>query len=185
MPLWRKCAGNVPDAQAAAADLGRCAGGIRQQAGLKLPLRAIKAKLDADLGAEVEHRLALAAAPPVLLTVPRGVILVSPCKIFGYTLCMGLTLASKKIPASAVPFFQEYDADLLDLDAHAHLIIERLLAYGNRAEVRWPLETYGEERVRSWITQSGSGRLPKRRYHLWCFVFDLPEQNRPNQIWKH
>lgn len=58
---------------------------IRQQAGLKLPLRAIKAKLDAELGgsvglrtintciratapgAEVERRLALAETPPVLL----------------------------------------------------------------------------------------------------------------------
>lgn len=58
---------------------------IRQQAGLKLPLRAIKAKLDACLGgsvglrtintcirataigAEVESRLALSETPPVLL----------------------------------------------------------------------------------------------------------------------
>ncbi len=58
---------------------------IRQQAGLKLPLRAIKAKLDACLGgsvglrtinasiratavgAEVERRLALAETPPLLL----------------------------------------------------------------------------------------------------------------------
>lgn len=92
---------------------------------------------------------------------------------------------SQKIPASSVPFFQEYDADLLDVDEHARLIIERILANGNRAEVRWLLETYGQDRVRDWITQAGAGRLSRRRYHLWCFVFDLPEQSRPDVVWKH
>lgn len=91
----------------------------------------------------------------------------------------------KQIPGTARPFFQEYNVDLLDVNEHAPLIIERILAYGNRDEVRWLLETYGQQWVRDWVLQSGRSRLSKRRYHLWCFVFDLPEQNRPDQIWKH
>jgi hypothetical protein len=91
----------------------------------------------------------------------------------------------EKIPSSAAPFFQEYDFARLDVREHAALIIERILAYGNRAEVRWLLETYGREPVEDWIQQSGVRRLPWRRYHMWCLVFDLPEQEKPARAWPH
>ena len=75
--------------------------------------------------------------------------------------------------------------DLLDPDQHAAVIIERILAYGNRAEVRWLLDTYTREQVCGWIVQSGLNKLSWRRYHLWCFVFNLPEKNRPVNLWQH
>jgi hypothetical protein len=98
---------------------------------------------------------------------------------------MSLPSGPKQIPDSAKPFFQEYDVDLLDIDQHAVLIIERILAYGNRDEVRWLLKTYGRDRVRDWVAQSGIVRLSRRRYHLWCFVFHLQEQKRPVSAWPH
>lgn len=98
---------------------------------------------------------------------------------------MNFSGAYKKIPASARPFFQEYNVDLLDVDQHATLIIERILAYGSRAEVRWLLETYGRVQVRGWVAWSGLTRLSRRRYHLWCFVFDLPEGEQPVRIWQY
>lgn len=91
----------------------------------------------------------------------------------------------KHIPASTRPFFQEYNFDLLDVDHHASLVIERILAYGNRAEVRWLLETYGREQVRDWVIQSGLSKLSRRRYHLWCFVFQVPEREKPLCIWPY
>ena len=89
------------------------------------------------------------------------------------------------IPPSTAPFFQEYNFDQLDPKAHAHLIMERILAYGNRAELRWLVQTYGWQTIREWITQSGSVRLPWIRYHLWCIVFDVLEEKRPKGIWRH
>lgn len=64
---------------------------------------------------------------------------------------MNLPNDSKQIPASARPFFQEYKTEMLDIDQHSALIIERILAYGNRAEVRWLLDTYGREQVIEWV----------------------------------
>ncbi len=90
-----------------------------------------------------------------------------------------------EIPASAAPFFQEYDFSRLDVQQHASLIIERILAYGNREEVRWLIDTYGREEIREWLTQQGLNRLPWRRFHLWCFVFGLPAPERPQRIWPH
>jgi hypothetical protein len=98
---------------------------------------------------------------------------------------MSLTNNRPDIPASAAAFFQEYDFAHLDAHQHAALIIERILAYGNRDEVRWLLETYGREQVRGWIEEQGVKRLSWRRLHLWCFVFDIPISEKPQRIWPH
>ncbi len=89
------------------------------------------------------------------------------------------------IPSSASPFFQEYDFTSLDVRQHAGLIIERILAYGNREEVRWLLRAYGREKLREWITEDGLKRLPWRRYCLWCMVFEIPVSEKPPRIWPH
>lgn len=51
------------------------------------------------------------------------------------------------IPCSLVACFQEYDLDALDPAQHGHLIIERVLAYDDRRELRWlfarPSEHHG------------------------------------------
>jgi hypothetical protein len=98
---------------------------------------------------------------------------------------MNTPFGFQQIPSSARPFFQEYNVDLLDLEQHAALIIERILAYGNRAEVRWLLDRYGRNDVHDWVERSGRDRLSQRRYHLWCFVFQLPEKDAPDRIWPH
>lgn len=90
-----------------------------------------------------------------------------------------------QIPPSAAPFFQEYDASRLDVRRHAGLIIERILAYGNRAEVQWLLATYGRQAVRDWVAQTGLQRLPWRRFRLWCLVFEIPITEKPERIWPH
>ncbi len=89
------------------------------------------------------------------------------------------------IPPSTAPFFQEYDFASLDPQAHGPLVIERILAYGSRAELRWLVQTYGWEALRAWVAQSGLQHLPKSRYHLWCIIFDLPEEERRKGVWPH
>jgi len=91
----------------------------------------------------------------------------------------------QEIPITAAPFFQEYTFSALDPEAHAALIIERLLAYGNRAEVRWLFDTYGSERLRQWLAESGPQRLPRRRYNLWCVLLDITPETRKRQIWPY
>jgi hypothetical protein len=92
---------------------------------------------------------------------------------------------SATIPASAAPFFQEYRFDQLDPDRHASLVIERLLAYGNRAELRWLFETYGQARIRAWVAEMGAYHLPRRRCRLWCVLLDLPQPERRPGIWPY
>ncbi len=93
------------------------------------------------------------------------------------------------IPRSLAPCFQEYDLDKLDPIQHADLVIERVLAYGDRRELRWLFERYGHTHVAGWVQRMGARRLPWRRYNMWCVLLDLPPAQRPRpkaqQIWPH
>jgi hypothetical protein len=90
------------------------------------------------------------------------------------------------IPASSAPFFQEYNFATLDPVVHAPLVMERILAYGNRSELRWLFDTYGKTRLKTWAAENGARLLPARRYHLWCVLFEIaPRVRRAQAVWVH
>ncbi len=91
------------------------------------------------------------------------------------------------IPRSLIACFQEYDIESLDPAQHQHLIIERVLAYGDRRELHWLFTVYGRETITSWVQQWGIRRLPWRRYNLWCVLLGLGQPVRPKerQLWRH
>ncbi len=92
-----------------------------------------------------------------------------------------------QIPKSTAPFFQEYTFEKLDPVQHQDLVIERLLAYGNREEIRWLYHTYGRGQLRAWVSEMGARRLPRLRYNLWCVIFKLqPDQEiLKKRIWPY
>jgi len=85
--------------------------------------------------------------------------------------------------------FQEYNFDTLHPAQHSELIIERTLAYGNRAEIRWLFDTYGAAQIKAWLTRLGARRLTWRRYNLWCVLLNLPPAQRlrfsEQRIWPY
>jgi hypothetical protein len=90
------------------------------------------------------------------------------------------------IPASARPFFQEFNFEQIDPERHSDLVIERLLAFGNRDEESWLLRNYGLVRVQRWLSEIGINRLPPRRYRLWCVLLDVPESvQEPAPLWPY
>ena len=92
----------------------------------------------------------------------------------------------QSIPETARPYFQEYDFEQIDPERNAELIIERLLAYGDRAEVRWLQRQYGQARLRKWLSAAGARRLSRRRYRLWCVLMDVNASARePEPIWPY
>jgi hypothetical protein len=98
-------------------------------------------------------------------------------------------LTAAGIPHSLAPCFQEYNLEALDPAQHSDLLIERVLAYGDRQELRWLFGCYGRARVGEWVRQSGARRLPRRRYNLWCVLLELPlvpcQRRQGRQIWPY
>jgi hypothetical protein len=92
----------------------------------------------------------------------------------------------QSIPETVQPFFKEDEFERLDLERDGDLIIERLLAFGNRDEVRWLLWYYEHENIRRWLSESGIRRLPRRRYKLWCVLLKGTESQRESHpVWPY
>jgi hypothetical protein len=89
------------------------------------------------------------------------------------------------IPASAAPFFQEYHFEELTPEGQPGLVIERILAFGNRPELRWLFEQYGAPAIRQWLVESGAHRLPRLRYNLFCCLLDVSPVKSLSPIWPH
>ncbi len=93
------------------------------------------------------------------------------------------------IPLSLTPCFQEYALERIDPVQHADLVLERVLAYGDRRELRWLFDRYGWNGITDWVRRLGARRLPWRRFNLWCVLLDLPPAKRlradDRQIWPH
>jgi hypothetical protein len=92
----------------------------------------------------------------------------------------------QSIPETSRPFFQEFDFERLDPERDGDLVIERLLAYGNRDEVSWLIKQYGQAHLRKWLSEAGARKLPKRRYRLWCVLLYVPASLRETSpIWQY
>ena len=93
------------------------------------------------------------------------------------------------VPRSLAPCFQEYHLERIDPAQHADLVIERVLAYGDRHELRWLFSYYGRARVTEWVQRMGARQLPWRRYNLWCVLLELPPAQRlrpeSQRIWPY
>ena len=97
-----------------------------------------------------------------------------------------LVLAPNGIPVSLRPCFQEYTLEKLDPERDVFTIIERTLALGCQAEVRWLLARYGRERVREWVRQAGSFLLSRRRFRLWVNYLDVRDyRQRRRGAWPY
>jgi hypothetical protein len=79
------------------------------------------------------------------------------------------------IPRSAAPFFQEYDLENLVPDRAAPIIIERILRYGNRAELRWLFGRYPEALIVDWVRRWGSYALPAPHLAFWQLLLGLED----------
>jgi hypothetical protein len=77
------------------------------------------------------------------------------------------------IPPSLAPFFQEYDFARLDPQTAAPLIIERVLQYGSRAELRWLFAQYPRAQITAWVERFGSDRLPHPHIDFWRLVLEI------------
>jgi hypothetical protein len=72
------------------------------------------------------------------------------------------------IPLTLAPFLQEYEPQ-----RDMHLLIERTLQYGNRAEVRWLFSIYTRAQIRTWVQHFGQERLPQPHRAFWQIILEI------------
>ena len=77
------------------------------------------------------------------------------------------------LPLTLAPFFQEYDFSALNPQKDAHTIIERVLQFGNRMEIRWLFQTYSRDEVKAWVKKYGNEKLPQPHRTFWQVVLEI------------
>jgi len=87
------------------------------------------------------------------------------------------------IPQTLRPFFQEYELGKLDVERSAFTIIERALAWGDCAELRWLFARYGNQRLADWVRHAGWRCLPRRRFQFWVCYFQLDDYQSGERVW--
>ena len=78
-----------------------------------------------------------------------------------------------KLPAALRPLFWDCRLETLDSDAHAPLVLERVLEYGSLTSVRWALDTYGPDRIREFLRTRGVRTLSRKTLSFWKVLLDL------------
>ena len=82
----------------------------------------------------------------------------------------GIIWAVNNIPTSLAPFFQEYDFSKLNPEKDSFTIIERVLQFGNRSEIKWLFRVYSQEQVADWVKRFGEERLPQPHRAFWKVI---------------
>lgn len=80
---------------------------------------------------------------------------------------------ASSIPRSLAPFLPEYDLEQLDAQAAAPLLIERVLQYGNRFELRWLFALYPRQQIVAWVERYGRDRLPHPHIDFWLLILEI------------
>ena len=79
----------------------------------------------------------------------------------------------QSIPLSLTPFFQEYDITKLTPENNSHTIIERVLQFGNQAEIKWLFTVYSTEQITAWVKRFGKDKLPQPHRAFWQIVLEI------------
>ncbi len=96
-----------------------------------------------------------------------------------------MQLTENGIPRSLGFAFQEYQLDKLNPDDDAFVVIERTLAYGNCAELRWLFGQYSRRQIVKWLEKGGWRILPRHRRQFWTIYFDISLPPERGGVWAY
>jgi hypothetical protein len=97
------------------------------------------------------------------------------------------------IPQFLKKYFWDVDIAKVDKKKNDKFIIERILEYGDRKEIKWMEKTFSKSRIKDVIRKSR--RLSLKSANYWAIIFNLKRddvlclkryyQKKPNLIWKY
>jgi hypothetical protein len=73
-----------------------------------------------------------------------------------------------KVPERFHWLFWDLAPDALDVEKNSRTIIARILEHGNAHAVRWTIEAYGLDRLRTFFEHGGHPELSPRTIAFWA-----------------
>lgn len=83
-----------------------------------------------------------------------------------------------KVPRQFHNVFWEINPENLDTEEYPEYIMERILEYGTLEGVKWLRKTFGDEKIKQYITsRTARRRLSTRTLNFWQIILKLrPEE---------
>lgn len=81
-----------------------------------------------------------------------------------------------RIPDGMRWIFWDVDVDEIDLEAHAHGVMARILERGRLEDVRWLIGRYGLDRIHAFFRGVWSPEISERTRTFWRVVFNAKEE---------
>lgn len=82
-----------------------------------------------------------------------------------------------QLPQSFRTYFWDVKFEELEIKTHAHLIIKRLLDRGNLSDIRWLVQTYGNEEIKKVVM--GTRDLARPTGNLWADILGIDKTQVP------
>lgn len=81
------------------------------------------------------------------------------------------------IPAHLHQYFWDYDASTLDVQQHAFLIIKRVLDRGKTSDMKWVVQTYGNDAIRDMLKKTKD--LSRITATYWSRALNVDQKDVP------
>jgi hypothetical protein len=88
---------------------------------------------------------------------------------------------SESVPKFLVPLFWEYDPESIRLRQHAHLVMARVMEWGNWRAMKWLEMAYSRQELVSFLSSRGRKILHPRELNYWALVSGV--SNKERQKW--
>ncbi len=80
------------------------------------------------------------------------------------------------LPSALTPLFWDTRPGAVDTETHAFFVLERILEYGSLAAVRWAVQVYGTERIKTFLRQRGARVLSAKTLSFWTMLLSLEDE---------
>ena len=89
----------------------------------------------------------------------------------------GIISHMDSLPTTLHQYFWDYDVSTLDVQKHAFLIMKRVLDRGKTSDVRWVVQTYGNDAIRDMLKKTKD--LSRITATYWSHVLDVDQKDVP------
>jgi hypothetical protein len=88
-----------------------------------------------------------------------------------------------QIPSGVRQLLWEYALDDQSIDAGwQNTILERVMQRGGWSEMQWLLQTFGRERLHTFLSRRGRRVLAPRELRYWAFICGVPSQEQDDWV---
>jgi hypothetical protein len=88
----------------------------------------------------------------------------------------------ESVPQFLFPLFWEYEPESIKLREHAHLVMARVMEWGDWRAMSWLGTAFSKQELVSFLRGRGRSILPPRELNYWALITGVSNEERQKWI---